>query len=533
MQNVPSCFGASEETAATLSRCRYEFYSELRSANTTVHNSFSLIGKLIAFCCRNNRSETVCWRAWQQDNLKTPLLSRKKLHNMDLFHRAADDNLKVNTSHGSTSDPLFKEAHATLIIGFWITGLLCIAGLLQRRYSFRFKQWHKIISPEISLPKACFFFVFVGMFSNVLAFMVLSRPTNCVMFHLLRSLACADFFFLVGIFLSQILINLFPVVGIMENVYLYNGYLIKYVSPVVLIFQTTSIWLTVVISIERYLAVCQPLLAHRICTVQKVNLGVILVFIMAASVNIPRFFERQVVRDSDNATFISTDVVRITDNNIYRYIYCSAVYFLFLFLIPMVIMALFTAKLIMKIRRANMDWENFTRRPRRSSMTHKNLIALRKNESTITRISLLIIVIFIVCGTPDLVVKTMVTIWNIKDNIWIVSMTAVSNMLLVLNSACNFVVYCLVGRKFRNALVQSIQCACVKEAAKETQNRAHMYALRSYSEMLPGEREEITLEEHHLAEITSDVVTHGTPCLVRCDSNEEIFEETALNSERN
>ncbi len=385
------------------------------------------------------------------------------------------------------------------------------------------------------------------MLANVLAFMVLSRTTGCVMFHLLRSLAFADFFFLVGIFITQILGNLYPMAGLLENVYKYNGYLIKYVSPLVLVFQTTSIWLTVIVSVERCLAVCQPLLAHWICTAQKVNACVLLVFLVATLVNIPRFFEREVVRGDDNETFVSQDVIDLTRNKFYRYVYCTAVYFFFLFLIPMSVMTLFTVRLIKKIRRANIDWENFTRRPRRSSMTHKNLIALRKNESTITRISLLIIIIFIMCGTPDLVIKTLVIIWDFRDNIWIVSMTAVSNMLLVLNSACNFVIYCLVGRKFRTALAQSVRCACVDETAGVTaappggeRGGLHLHPLRSYSEMLPGEREEITLEETHaLPEISAaDPLSTaaaaaagahgGAPYLVHYDPGDEVFEETTL-----
>ncbi len=137
---------------------------------------------------------------------------------------------------------------------------------------------------------------------------------------------------------------------------------------------------------------------------------------MACLVNIPRFLERRVVLDND--IHVSEDVLSVTKNTLYRFLYCTAVYFLFLFVVPMVFMTIFTAKLIMKIRRANIDWENFTCRPRRSSMTQRNLIALRKNESTITRISLLIICIFIMCATPDLVVKTLVTIWNLKHSIW-------------------------------------------------------------------------------------------------------------------
>ena len=362
-----------------------------------------------------------------------------------------------------------------------------------------------------------------GMVANILAFAVLSQPTNCVMFHLLRSLALADFFFLVGTFVTQILINLYPVMGIMEKIYIYSGYLIKYITPVVLMFQTTSIWLTVIISIERYLAVCQPLLAHRICTVRKMNAGVIVIFIVACMVNIPRFLERKVVLDNDNITFVSEDVLSITKNKIYRYLYCTAVYFLFLFVVPMVFMTIFTAKLIMKIRRANIDWENFTCRPRRSSMTQRNLIALRKNESTITRISLLIICIFIMCGTPDLVVKTLVTIWNVKHNIWLVSLTGVSNMLLVLNSACNFIIYCLVGRKFRTALQQSITCSCCKKKSHANHIRIHMSPLRSGSELMLAGREEITLEEQNLTDITT---TNPQRCLVDYDSTEIIEDST-------
>ena len=136
------------------------------------------------------------------------------------------------------------------------------------------------------------------------------------------------------------------------------------------------------------------------------------------------------------------------------------------------------------------------------------------------------------CGTPDLVVKTLVTIFDFRHNVWLVSLTAVSNMLLLLNSACNFVIYCLVGRKFRNALIQSIRCSCVEEATKNAHNRIHLYALRSYSEVMPGEREEITLEEHNLPEITSDVLHHGPQCLVHYDFNEEVFEETTLTREK-
>ena len=104
-------------------------------------------------------------------------------------------DLIANISGSSSSEILLKEAHITLAIGFWMTGLLCIAGKITSQiYKSVFinnvvtSNWiFNILYTYHNLNNL--FHILSGMFANVLAFIVLSRPTNCVMFHLLRSLA--------------------------------------------------------------------------------------------------------------------------------------------------------------------------------------------------------------------------------------------------------------------------------------------------------------------------------------------------------
>ena len=57
-----------------------------------------------------------------------------QLKNLTIFNINCS-NLLANISTGSSSEILLKKAHVTLAIGFWMTGLLCIAGQLILRHA--------------------------------------------------------------------------------------------------------------------------------------------------------------------------------------------------------------------------------------------------------------------------------------------------------------------------------------------------------------------------------------------------------------
>lgn len=58
-----------------------------------------------------------------------------------------------------------------------------------------------------------------------------------------------------------------------------------------MIAQTASVYLTLCVSMERYVAVCLPLRARAICTFGRARSYVLLIGLLAFCYNIPRFWE--------------------------------------------------------------------------------------------------------------------------------------------------------------------------------------------------------------------------------------------------
>ena len=68
-------------------------------------------------------------------------------------------------------------------------------------------------------------------------------------------------------------------------------YITPFVYPIGLIAQTTSAYLTLCVTVERYVAVCQPLKARSLCTYGRARTCVVVMGTAALIYNIPRFFE--------------------------------------------------------------------------------------------------------------------------------------------------------------------------------------------------------------------------------------------------
>ena len=61
--------------------------------------------------------------------------------------------------------------------------------------------------------------------------------------------------------------------------------------------NTPAVWHVVVLTADRYIAICRPLHAAQYSTVSRVRSAVTAVWIVAGVYNLPRFFERVVVVD--------------------------------------------------------------------------------------------------------------------------------------------------------------------------------------------------------------------------------------------
>jgi hypothetical protein len=88
-----------------------------------------------------------------------------------------------------------------------------------------------------------------------------------------------------------------------------------YSYPLLYLAQTEMIWLTVVIALNRYLAVGLPYRATRLSSLTNVRWVVAGVTVFSCIYNAPRFFERYVTYDVINGTETWTHVKTSLGNN--------------------------------------------------------------------------------------------------------------------------------------------------------------------------------------------------------------------------
>ena len=203
--------------------------------------------------------------------------------------------------------------------------------------------------------------------------------------------------------------------------------------------QMTTVWLTVLVSGERYVAICRPLHAATVCTVSRVRLAVLSIVVVSILFNVPRYFEVEV----DVTGSIITKST-IGSAPAFRIVYTSVMYALALFFVPLGLLVYLNVRLVAALRRGRTEW--------------LHLQVPQRREQTLTAIPLTIVLVFFVCGTPSLVV-------NVVDSVdpdlpgrysSYVTLMVVANFLVVVNSASNIIIYCLVGSQFRNKLVETL-----------------------------------------------------------------------------
>lgn len=153
-----------------------------------------------------------------------------------------------------------------------------------------------------------------GVAGNVLTFVVLLKTfARSPMFYVLRMLSISDGLFLLSVFTAQTVVNMYPHTGILATCFYYRGYVQYYVWPWMMTTQMTTVWLTVLVSCERYVAICHPFKAVYVCTVGKVRISVAAIVVVSVLFNVPRYLEFTTEYDQ---AMIKTE---IGNDPVYRY----------------------------------------------------------------------------------------------------------------------------------------------------------------------------------------------------------------------
>ena len=321
------------------------------------------------------------------------------------------------------------------------------------------------------IDKECKLYIFViytifmgilivgGVIGNSLVFIVFWKDNiKTSASYLFQHLALVDSALLL------VLVPLGPVYGFVTYTNWMTGfweifpYLRAYMVPVAHIAELSSIWVVVLVAVNRYIAVCFPFKALRWCTIAKVKKQLAFVLLSAVLYSIPVFAENRVKYVTyDNGTTYEPHLgnTKFGKAKLYHVIYYDVLHFAFVAAGPLLTLTFVNIRLIQALK---------ARRRKRMELVSQ----LQQNDNNITVVLIIAIVVFVVCQIPAFIGFALLGARSENrtlcgDNRFYLRPFA--DTLRALNSAVNFVIYVLFNKRFRHVLARTVGCCRVTEDA--------------------------------------------------------------------
>ncbi|XP_013419214.1 FMRFamide receptor isoform X1 [Lingula anatina] len=228
----------------------------------------------------------------------------------------------------------------------------------------------------------------------------------------------------------------------------YYAYLFPYVHPLAIMFQVTSVWLTLAFTVDRYIMICHPFKAEKYCSKSRARKVVCGISVLGVLFNLVRFFEYE----TNEIEFLGTKTVyqltKLGNDYVFREIVHSWLYLVFVCGVPFLALAVLNAFLIHAVRQ--------------SRKLARELNPQEKYQNNTTVMLIGVVMVFFICQVPALIARE---IWafdiNASFSTAVFIYNEVGNFLVALNSAINIVPYYFFGKKFRRELLTTFFRPCI------------------------------------------------------------------------
>ena len=219
------------------------------------------------------------------------------------------------------------------------------------------------------------------------------------------------------------------------------------------IFVMSSTWLTVVMAVGRYLAICHPLHARGFVDLRSTKLALSCVFLFSVVFNLPMFWRYRIIsgRCTPRCVCSMLGVNELFRNKSFRYPYFVAGAVVGVVL-PVVLLAFCNVCLIRALQQS-----------RRMRQMYQANQPSTSSSDRLTPTLIAIVVLFLVLTLPSHVLKL------IRDLVVFsgrgersydahVTGTTITNFMQASNFAINFVLYCAINVHFRKTVYNMVCC---------------------------------------------------------------------------
>ena len=270
----------------------------------------------------------------------------------------------------------------------------------------------------------------IGLLGNTFTMVILCQPQmrKKLFYNLLFALACFDTLFILsfGIRVSYWSLACNP-----------NRTLVGFFAyPLLNIGLVGSIYMTVAISVERYLGICHP----HVKFTRKAWVFIVPVLVVSFGFNFPMFFEEKLYFVNGTLLAVKEDFRKEESYKLAYYLWANVVCHIIL---PLAALICLNGAIIARINRT-------------SKLVTEMGNPHQKQVANTTKILFCIVMSFLFLNTPRMTYKILVRLGPEDKSGWF-WLRPVSRLALISNSSANFVIYSLLGRNFRKEVLNILR----------------------------------------------------------------------------